>query len=157
MRLLCWLRDHPIVILGVILAGLGAWIASDLTYSPQKPAPGVPTGVVQLAQMTMDMPDHKVNQRTAPAVPVDKIPKLKPGMSRADVVRVMKDDSAEIPGGVVANPYKVKSVEKGGASYEILYYVTQQPTARQDAMTSPVILKGGVVTGLGMDALRTLK
>jgi hypothetical protein len=82
---------------------------------------------------------------------------LKQGMSRADVVRVMKDDVAEIPGGTVGNPYKTKTLEKGGASYEVLYYVTQQPTASQDAMTSPVILKGGVVHGLGVEALRSLK
>ncbi|MGQ0587626.1 MAG: hypothetical protein ACT4PK_10570 [Gammaproteobacteria bacterium] len=81
---------------------------------------------------------------------------LKQGMTRADVVRVMKDDVAEIPGGTVANPYKTKAVQKGGSNYEVLYYVTQQATAQKNAMTSPVLLKDGVVTGLTAESLRSL-
>ena len=69
----------------------------------------------------------------------------------------MTDDDARIPGGTVANPYKTRTVQHGGASYEVLYYVTQQATASTDALASPVVLKEGVVTGLGMDALRSMK
>jgi hypothetical protein len=87
----------------------------------------------------------------------DRIQQLKQGMARDEVVRVMKDLVAQIPGGTVANPYKAKTFQQAGANYEVLYYVTHQPTAQRDAMTTPVILRNGVVSGLGLDALRTLK
>ena len=82
---------------------------------------------------------------------------LKQGMSRADVVRIMSDDVAQIPGGTVGNPYKAKSFQQGSEAYEVLYYVTQQPSRESNAVTTPVILKNGVVNGLGIDALRALK
>jgi len=87
----------------------------------------------------------------------DRIQQLKQGMARAEVYRVMKDLVAEIPGGTVANPYKSKAFQQAGSSYEVLYYVTQQPSAGSNAMTTPVILKDGVVSGLGLDALRAIK
>jgi hypothetical protein len=86
-----------------------------------------------------------------------RIQSVKQGMPRAEVLRVMIDLAAQIPGGTVANPYKAKSFQQAGASYEVLYYVTHQPTTGRDAMTTPVILKDGVVSGLGVDALRSLK
>jgi len=82
---------------------------------------------------------------------------LKQGMSRADVVRIMSDDVAHIPGGLVENPYKAKSFQQGDVAYEVLYYVTQQPSVERNAVTTPVLLKDGVVSGLGMEALRALK
>ena len=57
----------------------------------------------------------------------------------------------------MGNPYKSKTLQQGNTSYEVLYYVTTEPTHSSDAMTTPVILKQGVVSGLGADALRTLK
>ena len=86
-----------------------------------------------------------------------RIQQLKQGMTRNEVVQVMKDDDARIPGGTVSNPYKSKTFQQNGASYEVLYYITQQPTHTQDAMTTPVVLKNGVVSGLGTDAVRALK
>ena len=87
----------------------------------------------------------------------DRIQRLKQGMPRAEVYRVMEDFAAQIPGGTVANPYKSKTFQLAGANYEVLYYVTHQPTAGRDAMTTPVILKDGVVAGLGLEALRSIK
>jgi hypothetical protein len=87
----------------------------------------------------------------------DRIQKVKQGMPRAEVLRVMTDATAQIPGGTVANPYKAKAFQQSGSNYEVLYYVTHQPTTGRDAMTTPVVLKDGVVSGLGVDALRALK
>ena len=87
----------------------------------------------------------------------DRIQRLKEGMPRAEVYKVMQDFAAQIPGGTVTNPYKSKTFQQAGANYEVLYYVTQQPSAANNAMTTPVILKDGVVSGLGLDALRSLK
>lgn len=85
-----------------------------------------------------------------------RIQQVKNGMTRADVLRVMTDDVAQIPGGEVGNPYKARTLQKGGANYEVLYYVTQEPTRERNAMTTPVVLKNGVVSGLGDESVRAL-
>jgi hypothetical protein len=86
-----------------------------------------------------------------------RIQQVKSGMPRADVLRVMKDFEARIPGGTVGNPYKAKTFQQDGISYEVLYYITEQPKAGKEALTTPVIIKNGVVAGLGLEALRALK
>lgn len=85
-----------------------------------------------------------------------RIQQVKTGMARADVVQVMKDLEARIPGSTVGNPYKTKTFQQGSVSYEVLYYITEQKSG-QDALTTPVIFKGGVVVGMGLDALRAIK
>ena len=85
-----------------------------------------------------------------------RIQQVKKGMPRAEVVQVMKDYEARIPGSTVGNPYKTRTFQQGNASYEILYYITEQK-AGKDALTTPVIVKDGVVVGMGLDALRAIK
>lgn len=86
-----------------------------------------------------------------------RIQQVKTGMDRAAVVQVMKDYEARIPGSTVGNPYKTKTFQQGSVSYEVLYYITEQPKAGKEALTTPVIFKGGVVVGMGLDSLRALK
>ena len=86
-----------------------------------------------------------------------RIQQVKKGMPRAEVVQVMKDYEARIPGSTVGNPYKTKTFEQGGVSYEVLYYITEQPKAGKEALTTPVIFKEGVVVGMGLETLRAIK
>jgi hypothetical protein len=86
-----------------------------------------------------------------------RIQQVKKGMPRAEVLQVMKELEARIPGSTVGNPYKTKTFEQGGVSYEVLYYITEQPTAGKEALTTPVIIKQGAVVGMGLDALRAIK
>lgn len=89
----------------------------------------------------------------------DRIRSLSPGMSRSDVVRLMKDYTALTPGGTVGNPYRAETFRHEGATYEVLYYLTQRPQPMQprEAPTTPVILKNGAVSGWGLEALRSLR
>ena len=87
----------------------------------------------------------------------NRIQQLKNGMSRDEAVKLMRDDVARIPGGTVGNPYKSKTLQQGGASYEVLYYLTQLPTQGKEALTTPVVFKNGVLSGMGVEAVRALK
>ena len=86
-----------------------------------------------------------------------RIQQVKTGMARSAVIETMKDLEARIPGSTVGNPYKTKTFEQGGVSYEVLYYITEQPSPGKEALTTPVIIKQGAVVGMGLDALRAIR
>ena len=86
-----------------------------------------------------------------------RIQQVKTGMARSEVIQVMKDYEARIPGSTVGNPYKTKTFQQGSTTYEVLYYITEQPSPGKEALTTPVIIKQGAVVGMGLDALRAIK
>jgi DhnA family fructose-bisphosphate aldolase class Ia len=92
---------------------------------------------------------------------LERIGKLSVGMNKADVVKTMGTDNAKTKDGLVPNPWTTETFTgKDGAKYEVLYYVTRNnppfsPIAKY--LTTPVILKGGKVTGWGNDALEKVQ
>jgi hypothetical protein len=90
-----------------------------------------------------------------------RITNLSIGMSKADVIKAMGTDTAKTKDGIVNNPWTTETFTgKDGAKYEVLYYLTRNnppfsPIAKY--LTTPVILKGGKVTGWGNDALEKVQ
>jgi hypothetical protein len=101
---------------------------------------------------------QKIPRRELVSGNKDRIRNLKQGMTRAEVVGLMKDYVALTPRGTVGNPYRWKTFQRDGASYEVLYYLTERPQPMQapEAPTTPVILRDGAVSDWGRDALRSL-
>lgn len=81
--------------------------------------------------------------------------KLSIGMSKNQVVEIMGSGSAVTPDGPVSNPFKVEAFQdRGGATYEIYYYVTEpnrrfQPLRIRQA--TPLVFKDGILAGWGND------
>jgi hypothetical protein len=123
MRLLHWFRDRPVVLLVVVVAGLGAWIVSDLTLSRQTPSSGPPPQFPPFSlaadQATMTLPDRSP-VRVVSAVPRDKIPHLKPGMSRVAV-----EDLLGAPHPEQLGPIRVE--QDGIATYQTVYTIDLDP------------------------------
>lgn len=92
---------------------------------------------------------------------------LEQGMSRAEVVRLMKEYVARTPSGVIGNPCRSETFQQDGVTYEVLYYLTRRPqyafdlfgrqTQAAEAPTTPVVLRNGVVSGWGPPALQALR
>ena len=82
--------------------------------------------------------------------------RLSMGMTKAQVVETMGSSSALVRDGIVTNPWRVEAFTRDGAIYEVLYYVVLKNRAfrpiRED-LTTPVVLKDGVVVGWGRNAL----
>jgi hypothetical protein len=101
MRVLGRIRDNPIVLLAVAVIALVAWVAVDLMTSAPKKRVGdqaasddeVPPLVISghtLRVPPAPIPDDEgvglgVGLTDAPSIPLAVLPKLKPGMSRAQV------------------------------------------------------------------------
>ena len=86
--------------------------------------------------------------------------KLTVGMTKAQVIGVMGDNSSKVPDGVLTNPYKVEALQNGADTYEVLYFLTRvHPpfTPILDNQATPVVLKDGVVVGWGRAALQLTK
>lgn len=83
------------------------------------------------------------------------------GMSKKDVIGLMKNNTAITHDGVVNNPWSVESfLGKDGAQYEVLYYITQknQPfTPVRKSLATEIVLKNGKVVGWGENALEQYK
>ena len=83
--------------------------------------------------------------------------RLNVGMSKADVLKIMGQKTADTRDGPVANPFKVEMFRgRDGSQYEILHYVTQR-NRRGHAVTvanaTPIVLKDGVLLGWGSQTL----
>jgi hypothetical protein len=82
------------------------------------------------------------------------------GMSKDQVVAIMKDYTTTVHDAVLTNPYRNEVVQRGSDTYEVLYYITRRHppfTPIIDAQTVPIILKNGVVVGWGKTALLDLR
>jgi hypothetical protein len=153
MRLLRWFRDHPVALLVVAVAGLGAWIVSDMTRSPP---PRVVSDVEELGRLTM-IRTEPAPVRVSSAVPITKIPQLKPGMSRVTVENILGAPLPEQLGPIL--------VQDGRATYQTTYPVdldpvplnTIQPARRPLPPPPPPVSRTSteVVITLEFDASRT--
>ena len=80
----------------------------------------------------------------------DDFPRLRPGMTRVEVVEVMGTQS-----GMAPQPWHcVASHDSSGATIEIWYYLMQhERTGLEREYLSPVIFQEGIVLGIGWDFL----
>lgn len=84
--------------------------------------------------------------------------KIELGMSKANVLNVMGERSADGMDGKYENPYKRETI-KGidSTTYEILYYYTQQIGDRPiETGLTPIVLSNGRVTGIGWGYLDSI-
>lgn len=83
--------------------------------------------------------------------------RLSPGMTRAEVLGVMGQETVNVNGERVTNPYRNEVYRAGEQSFEILFYYTDLK-ARDGAITddelTPLVLKDGVLDGWGWSYLR---
>jgi hypothetical protein len=90
----------------------------------------------------------------------ENISKLTSGMTKAEVMNVMKDHTTKVPNGRLNNPYKAELFQRDSDTYEVLYFLTRiHPpfTPILDNQATPVVLKNGIVAGWGRSALQLAK
>ncbi|MFO1429284.1 MAG: DUF3192 domain-containing protein [Candidatus Competibacteraceae bacterium] len=84
--------------------------------------------------------------------------KLKVGLTEDSVMAAMGTEVVKTPEGIVNNPWARESfTDKDDAEYDVLYYLTtenQAFTPIRKALTTPVVLKNGLVVGWGDAALQ---
>jgi hypothetical protein len=81
---------------------------------------------------------------------------LRIGMTRDQVVALMKSNTTEVRVGPLSNPYRTESFQRDADIYEVLYYLTRRHppfTPIRDWQTTPVVLKNGTVVGWGQSAM----
>ena len=87
-----------------------------------------------------------------------KLAQLSVGMNKNDVIALMGNSTAKTGDGIVNNPWTVETfVDKNGAQYEALYYVTRKNqlfTPVRKSLTTGIVLKDGKVVGWGENALQ---
>ena len=84
------------------------------------------------------------------------IRRLSIGMTKDQVVALMKSTTTEVGDGPLYNPYRTESFQRDANIYEILYYLTRSHppfTSIRDWQATPVVLKNGIVVGWGQSAL----
>lgn len=119
------------------------------------------TAVITLAFLSFSAHAEAIKLGQLVSSNLERIGKLSVGMSKADVIKTMGTDNAKTKDGLVPNPWTTETFTgKDGAKYEVLYYVTRNNppfTPIGKFLTTPVILKGGKVTGWGNDALEKVQ
>ena len=105
-------------------------------------------------------PDAVVSYKQLLAYNQDNSSRLQLGMTRAQVVDLMKSYKSKIGSAPLSNPYRSNMFVRNQDSYEVLYYLTQphrrfRPIA--DTQATPIVLKNGVVVGWGMNSLAELQ
>ncbi len=82
------------------------------------------------------------------------------GMTKEQVIALMKSYTSEVRDGPISNPYRTEAFQRGSDTYEVLYYLTRPHppfTPLRDSQATPIILKNGAVSGWGHSALRGMK
>jgi len=88
------------------------------------------------------------------------ISQLALGMTREQVVTLMKSDTTSVRDGPLSNPYKTESFQRDSDNFEVLYYLTRKHppfTSIRDTQATPVVLKNGAVVGWGQRAMTGLR
>jgi hypothetical protein len=88
------------------------------------------------------------------------IGRLALGMTKDQVITLMKSYTTAVRSGPLNNPYKTESFQRDSDNYEVLYYLTRKhPPFRSiaDSQATPVVLKNGAVVGWGQSALTGLR
>ena len=107
MRAITCLKDHPVLLLGVAVVGLVAWVAAD---TPRAPAPlpdetpaAIPAGPWALSGPAADPPGGSTSGRHEAglgAVSALLVNRLFPGMTRREVEDLLGPPPAERVGAV---------------------------------------------------------
>lgn len=89
----------------------------------------------------------------------DNIQKISPGLTRNEVVGIMGTKESMLKNTPVSNPYKSDVFTLKDDNYEILYYLIRKPafTAIRESQATPVVIKNGIVTGVGNEAAKKAK
>jgi hypothetical protein len=101
-------------------------------------------------------PDTRVRYEDFLAQNNASITHLKIGMTRDQVVALMKSNTTEVRDGPLSNPYRTEAFQRDADIYEVLYYLTRSHppfTSIRDWQATPVVLKNGTVVGWGQNAL----
>jgi|SRR5712664_528640 len=104
--------------------------------------------------------DDKISYKELLARNNSGISQLALGMTKDQVVTLMKSYASEVRDGALSNPYKTESFQQGSDTYEVLYYLTRAHppfTPIRDSQATPVVLKNGKVTGWGQSALHGVR
>lgn len=86
--------------------------------------------------------------------------KISPGLTKKEVVEIMGTREATVRSTHVSNPYKRDFFNMDNDQYEVLYYLTRRYspyTAVKESQATPIVIKNGVVIGLGIEALNRVK
>jgi len=82
------------------------------------------------------------------------------GMTKAQVQQTMTDCVTRVHSTYYTNPFRSDMVQKGGDSYEVMYYLTKDHppfTPIRESQATPVVLKNGAVVGWGPSAVQGIK
>ncbi|HEY1188893.1 MAG TPA: hypothetical protein VGE74_14660 [Gemmata sp.] len=121
MRPLSFLRRNPLLVLGAFVVTFAVWVLSDLTDrsrvpSAQAPGNGLPNGNVKLVR-PLPVPAGEVvavePARLTPQGTAQALPKLKPGMTRAEV--------EELVGAPAVGSISPATVQDGRVTYHTQY------------------------------------
>jgi len=97
MRLLRSIRENPIVVLGVAIAVLIAWIAVDSSKGPLALPSHSALQAAESVELAQPIPAQTLLPTAPgfPAVSVAMLPKLKPGMTRVEVEDLLGPPNAD--------------------------------------------------------------
>lgn len=101
-------------------------------------------------------PDAFVPYKKLLAYNQANISRLQLGMTRAQVVDLMKSYTSKVGAGPLSNPYRSDMFVRNQDSCEVMFYLTQpyrRFTPIRDSQATPVVLKNGVVVGWGQSTL----
>jgi hypothetical protein len=96
MRPLRFLRDNPLIFIGVASAAFAAWVLSD--FSNPKSAQHSQSGDVQVTMMPIESPLLVQQDRSqGPSIVTSEhVPQLKPGMTRTEVEAIIGFPPADL-------------------------------------------------------------
>jgi hypothetical protein len=166
MRLLRYTRENPVALLSVAVAALVVWAAVDLGTAPPRKKP---TRLAESDYLEIPLPKAAVaaavaDDLTAPAatqaitpgqtvVSAAALPKLRPGMTRAEVESLI--------GAPASDAVHPVTVEGGRATYRTAYELddlgppmTIRPIHSRSRIPPPPREPGSVVIALEFDATR---
>ena len=118
MRVLDRIRRNPAAVLSVVVATILGWVASGLLNPPPvPPPPGPKLALRPLPVPVLDGLEGAVPIDGERPVPVEALPKLRPGMTRAEVEKVLGPPG---PGGL--HPV---TVSEGRLTYRTAYELAE--------------------------------
>jgi hypothetical protein len=119
MRILDPIRRHPIVILGLVLAGIAVWNAMEW-LDPTPITPRMESGEKLVpVPLSIAMLDGSLPPRESRPIPRAILPRLKPGMTRTQV--------EDMIGPPTANSLQPVTVAEGRATYRASYELAEPP------------------------------
>jgi len=123
------------------------WLALAIGCANEPPLPVAPS------------PDAFVPYKKFLAYNQENISRLQLGMTRAQVIDLMKNYTSKVGSGPLSNPYRSNMFIRNQDSVEVMYYLTQpyrRFTPIRDSQATPVVLTNGVAVGWGQSALAVL-